>query len=157
MTILSTWAARHNIPAAALAELRDLLVGADTTSNVTGMDSEAGVQSRIRLEASRRGMRLFRNNVGAGHVAESGSFMRWGLCNDSAELNAQIKSADLIGICPVTVSPEHVGSVIGQFWSVECKRPGWKYSGSGREPAQLRWIEMVTALGGRASFSTGEI
>lgn len=154
--LLNTWAARHNIPPAAVAELRALLIGPDATSADPTARSEAAIQNEIRMEASRRGGRLWRNNNGAGKL-ENGSYVRWGLCNDSPALNAQVKSADLIGVLPVTVTPEMVGTVIGQFWSVECKRDGWKYAGTDREKAQLRWIEMITALGGRACFSTGEI
>lgn len=154
---LSTWAARHNIPPAALAELRALLIGPDTTPGSSAPDaSEASIQNQLRMRASEVGGRLFRNNVGAGKL-QNGSFVRWGLCNDSEAVNREIKSADLCGIYPVVITPAHVGSVIGQFWSVECKHAGWKYSGTDRERAQLKWIEAVTALGGRAQFSTGEL
>jgi hypothetical protein len=154
--IISAWAKRHNIPSAAVTELRTLLIGDDAAYGVSAKEgSETAVQNDIRMTAAKMGGRLFRNNVGAGHVAESGSFMRWGLCNDSAALNAQVKSADLIGILPVRITEEHVGSLLGQFWSVECKRPGWRYAGTDRERAQLRWSEIINGLGGRAEFSTG--
>jgi len=45
----------------------------------------------------------------------------------------------------------------GQFVSREVKRPGWRYTGTEREVAQLRWIEIVTALGGDAKFTTGDL
>lgn len=161
MTDLSSWAARHNVTPAALAELRALLLGNDTTHNAARRHnddiSETAVQNAVRAEASKRGGRLFRNNVGAGHIAETGSFLRWGLCNDSAALNAHVKSGDLIGLIPVTITPEHVGQTIGQFWSVECKHGAWHYTGTDREVAQQRWLEMVVALGGRAQFSTGKL
>lgn len=156
MTVLDTWAAKYGIPAAAIQELRTLLIGPDATPHDLTARSEAAIQNEIRMEASRRGGRLWRNNNGAGKL-ENGSYVRWGLCNDSPALNAQVKSADLCGVYPVLITPGMVGTVIGQFWSVECKRPGWKYTGTDREKAQLRWIEMITALGGRACFSTGEI
>lgn len=156
MTTLDTWAARHNIPSVAVQELRALLIGLDATPHDPSARSEAAIQNEIRMETSRRGGRLWRNNNGAGKL-ENGSYVRWGLCNDSPTLNAHVKSADLIGVLPVTVTPEMVGTVIGQFWSVECKRDGWKYAGTDREKAQLRWIEMITSLGGKAQFSTGEL
>lgn len=156
MTLLSTWAAKYGIPPAAVAELRALLIGPDATPHDPTARSEAAIQNAVRAEASRRGGRLFRNNVGAGKL-ENGSYVRWGLCNDSPALNAQVKSADLCGVLPVLITPEHVGQTLGQFWSVECKRDGWKYTGTDREKAQLRWIEMITSLGGKAQFSTGEL
>ncbi len=156
--ILSTWASRHNVKPSAIEELRMLLIGeyAPNINTDFSATSEMAAQNAIRLEASRRGDRLFRNNVGAGKL-ENGSFLRWGIANDSEAVNKVIKSGDLIGIKRVTITPAHVGHVIGQFYSVEVKRPGWKYSGTGREAAQLKWASLVTAMGGCAHFSTGEI
>lgn len=118
--------------------------------------SEAAVQQQIRITASQRGWRLWRNNVGVLRD-ERGVPVRYGLANESAAVNATIKSADLIGIRPVLITQDMVGTVIGQFVSVECKREGWHYTGTKREVAQQRWAEMVRALGGHACFSTGEI
>lgn len=154
--ILSTWASRHNIPDAAMRELRALLIGPDTTPPTTSAaSSEAAIQNVVRLEAARKGACLWRNNVGAGKL-DSGSFIRWGLCNDSEAVNRQIKSADLIGIRPVLITPGHVGSTIGQFLSREVKRVGWKYTGTEREVAQARWCEIVNGLGGDARFCSAE-
>jgi hypothetical protein len=83
--------------------------------------------------------------------------VRYGLANDSAKVNAQVKSGDLIGLYRLTVTPDMVGQVIGQFWSLECKRPGWRYAGTPREVAQANWAALVVANGGRASFTTGEL
>jgi len=115
---------------------------------------EAAVSAKVRLEASRAGARLWRNNVGAGHL-ENGSFVRWGLANDSTGLNQYLKSADLIGIRPVLITRAHVGCVIGQFLSRESKRPGWRYTGTDREEAQLHWAELIMVLGGDAAIVTG--
>jgi len=93
--------------------------------------------------------------VGAGKL-ENGNFLRWGLANESKAVNEQIKSGDLIGIQPVLIQPAHVGTIIGQFVSREVKKPGWRYTGRGREPAQLAWAELIIALGGDASFTTGD-
>jgi len=108
----------------------------------------------VRLEASAAGCRLFRNNFGAAKL-ENGSFVRWGLCNDSAGLNARVKSGDLIGLRPLMITPAHVGHVVGQFMSREIKPSGWKYAGTERGQAQLRWAMLVTALGGDACFANG--
>ena len=119
------------------------------------MSSEAAAVATIRLEASRLGLRLWRNNVGAS-VLQDGSFIRWGLANETAQMNRQIKSADLVGIRPILITPAHVGRLIGQFVSREVKPEGWKWSGSEREQAQLRWAELVNSLGGDACFASGE-
>ena len=152
--ILDTWAARWNVPAAALADLRALMVASTIPQEAAGT-SEAAVQSMVRVEASQKGARLFRNNVGAGTLAD-GSFVRWGLANDSKQLNEQVKSADLIGLRPVLITEWHVGKTIGQFISRECKHAGWKFNPKDkREVAQERWARMVNALGGDARFATG--
>jgi hypothetical protein len=112
--------------------------------------SETQVLSDTRLLASQWGWRLFRNNKGAGKLA-SGAFLRWGLCNDTAELGATYRSADLIGIRPIVIQPHHVGMTIGQFVSIECKRDGWRPSETDEhEIGQRRWAALVSDLGGYA-------
>ena len=153
--IFAAWAARWHIPPAAMADLQTNLLGLDGTPGSPVGKSEAAVQNAVRLEASRKGGRLWRNNVGAGY-SEDGSFMRWGLANDSANVNRVIKSADLIGLRPVLIAPEHVGLVLGQFVSREIKAAGWRYAGTDREVAQLNWATLVNTLGGDARFATSE-
>lgn len=118
------------------------------------MTNEATAQALVRLEAARRGWVLYRNNVGVLPDAR-GVPVRFGLANDSAAVNANVKSADLIGIRPVLITPDMVGKTIGQFVSREVKAPGWRFTGTERELAQLRWIELVLRYGGDASFCTG--
>ena len=121
------------------------------------MMSESDVQARVRLLASQQGWRLWRNNVGAGKL-ENGSFLRWGLANDTPSMNREIKSGDLIGIRPVLILPEHVGTTIGQFASLEVKHEGWSHRpGNDREVAQKRWASLVNGLGGYAIISTGKL
>ena len=120
------------------------------------MLKEIEIQGRIRLEASQRGWRLWRNNLGAGEL-KNGNFLRWGLANDSIATNRAMKSGDLIGIRPVLITQEMVGGVIGQFVSMEVKRPGWRFNpNDSHEKAQQRWIDLVRALGGYAIFTTNE-
>ncbi len=124
--------------------------------------SESNVQSRVRLEAAKLNWRLFRNNSGAGAL-ENGSFVRWGLGNDSEQVNKVMKSSDLIGWRPVRITSEMIGQTIAQFVAIECKAEGWKYKNNAHEKAQKRFIDMVLADGGYAKFLadpkqlTGEI
>ena len=153
---LNEWAIEWGVPFAAVEDLRRRmgLHGTDPANGATG-DSETGVSVRVRLEASRAGCRLWRNNVGAC-MDENGNFIRYGLANDSKKLNEEIKSSDQIGIRPVVIQPHHVGTVIGQFMAREVKRPGWTFSGTPRERAQLAFLELVVSLGGDGAFCTGE-
>ena len=48
--------------------------------------TETDIQNLIKLEASRLGIRLWRNNVGA-LFDSNGRCLRYGLANDSASLN----------------------------------------------------------------------
>ena len=150
------WAARHGVSLRAVQELQAIFGmhgGHDLPSEVKGT-SEAAVQSAVRLEAARKGVRLWRNNVGA-LVDSRGVPVRYGLANDSKQVNEVCKSGDLIGLRPVLIGPQHVGQVIGQFVSREVKAVGWHYTGADREPAQLAWAQLVTAGGGDAAFCTG--
>jgi hypothetical protein len=70
------------------------------------------------------------------------------------------KSSDLIGVRSVVVTQEMVGSVIGQFVAIECKRPGWNYPNPTniaeyqRASAQKAFIDKVNEMGGYAKFAT---
>lgn len=153
---LDQWARDWAIPPAALADLRQRMGARASPAGLAAGPSESGVQAQVRLEASRLGWPLWRNNVGALIDHSTGRPVRFGLANDSAAVNANIKSADLIGIRPVVITRSHIGSTLGQFVSREVKRSGWRYSGTPREQAQLRWAELVISLGGDAAICTGE-
>lgn len=150
---LYQWAARWGVPLAALQELQGQLGLNGTPGDVRGK-SEAYAQSQVVLEAAQKSIRLWRNNVGALQD-ETGRVIRFGLANDSKVINETIKSGDLIGIRPVVVTPQMVGYTFGQFVSREIKEPGWRYTGRGREVAQLQWATLVCSLGGDAAFATG--
>lgn len=119
------------------------------------MTSERKLQSLIRLEASRKGIHLWRNNVGAAYM-RNGEFIRYGLANDSTIMNETVKSGDLIGIKPVLVTQEMVGKIIGQFISLEVKNSEWTYKATRAEIAQKRWIDLIISNGGDAAFINRE-
>jgi hypothetical protein len=152
MTILHDWAIAHAIPWHALQDLKARLgvLPYVPTEAPTGK-SESAVSNGVRLAISRRGDCAWRNNVGA-LVDERGVPVRYGLCNDSKALNRVCKSGDLIGIERVTVTPAMVGTQVGVFSSWEVKEHGWQYRGNAHEVAQLAWINLVIAHGGRARF-----
>lgn len=157
MNNLHEWARRWNVP---LEMFRDLQITLGTYTPPLPAEapgagkSEAWAQSVVRLEASEKGVKLFRNNVGVLED-KTGRPVRYGLGNDSPKMNEVIKSGDLIGIRPVVILPHHVGHTFGQFVSREIKAPNWQYTGGGREPAQLAWANLINANGGDAAFATG--
>lgn len=105
------------------------------------MKSETQVSDEIRLEAAKRDIMFWRNNVGVTENPE-GRVIRFGLANESARMNKRIKSSDLIGIMSG-----------GIFIAVETKREGWKFRASDkRAVAQLTFIELVRRYGGIAGF-----
>jgi hypothetical protein len=145
------WEAQYPQAAAALQE-----VFAPDASPVSPGPSEAWAQQQVRMELARQGAMSWRNNVGA--LPDSrGVPVRFGLANDSEQLNKRIKSSDLILCIPRVVTPGMVGKTIGQFGSVECKAPGWKYTGTERERAQKAWLTLIGGMGGFATFSTGKV
>lgn len=116
--------------------------------------SESLVQDEVRLRAAEMGISLWRNNVGV-LKDERGRPIRYGLANESKKMNQSIKSADLIGIKPVLITPNMVGCMIGQFISLECKPGDWKYRGTDHEIAQAQWVKIINDAGGYAKFITG--
>lgn len=147
------WAERWRIPDQAIKELCEssLHVGPREPD-----DSEGAVQREIRLTAADTSRfawgyhtYLYRNNRGAGQL-KNGSFVRWGLANDSPALGDRVKSGDNIGWEQVLIKPEHVGSVIARFLSIEVKRRDWKFAATAEECAQIHWASIVNAQGGRA-------
>jgi FlaA1/EpsC-like NDP-sugar epimerase len=153
---LTQWAIKHSVSHIALAELTAMFTAPNTDpSRVIPGASEAAVVNNVTLEASRVGARLWRNNVGACKDERS-RLIRYGLCNVSKKMNEQLKSSDLIGIKPVLITGDMVGSTIGQFTAREVKHGGWQYKGTDHEVAQLRFMELVVGLGGDACFVNSE-
>ena len=152
---ITAWAVRNHVSAQALGEL-SLIFGLQLSTpfiDAGRSTGESGVQALVRLEAAKKGMRLWRNNVGV-LPDENGRPVRYGLGNDSKNLNKILKSGDLIGWRPVLITPALVGAKIAQFISRECKAPQWSYSGTEREQAQLKWAELINMDGGDAQFVT---
>lgn len=115
---------------------------------------EAASQQHIRLEAARHRCDLWRNNVGV-LLNERGVPVRYGLVNDSPELNRLYKSSDLIGITPLFITPDMVGRLVGVFTAVECKESNWSYNPNDQhQKAQKAFIDLVLKNGGMAGFAT---
>jgi len=151
---LNEWAIKWGIPFRAVEDLRRAFGEVSTnpeTPRIEGLD-ETAVSNRVRVEATKAGCRLWRNNVGVA-FNPSGQPIRYGLCNDSKKMNSLIKSSDLVGIRPILITEDHVGSTIGQFMARETKEQTWSYSGTEHEEAQKRFIELVLSLGGDAAFA----
>lgn len=124
--------------------------------------SEAWAQQQVRFDVAKQGGFAFRNNVGATPTrckkcGAKQAPIRYGLANDSLQMNQRIKSSDLICIIPRKITPDMVGTTIGQFGALECKKPGWKYSATGQEPGQMAWLTFVESNGGFARFVTGTV
>jgi hypothetical protein len=162
MSVLRTWAAQHGVSMAAIVDLEFRLgIGpSHAIRNSIELDmsnppgSEARQQDMVRLEAAQKGVRLFRNNVGA-LPDKAGRFVRYGLANDSVALNKVLKSPDLVGWRKRVITPDMVGSVIAQTVLREIKEDGWTYRGDDHERAQLAFIELGIADGADACFCTG--
>jgi len=158
------WALRHPQAAQELERLTSVVA----TSTGADGKSEEWAQQQDRLAAARFGALAWRNNVGATpahidvtcpscscrHRVEQRP-IRYGLANDSHRLNQVIKSSDLILAIPRPITQEMVGTTIAQFGAVEEKKPGWHYTGKGRESAQQAYLSLVLSVGGFATFSTG--
>ena len=116
---------------------------------------EYNIQREIMLEASNRGLTLFRNNVGHGvqgsqivhvdkpsHVTlnpgdawvRNARRVRFGLC---------VGSSDLIGLKKITITPDMVGKTLAVFTAIEVKTP------TGRATKkQKNFIDFVNGAGG---------
>lgn len=105
--------------------------------------NEVSIQRRIMLRASQLGWRVWRNNVGLAWSGKPCTAckqrmrpIKFGLCTGSS---------DLVGIKPVTVTQEMVGTTVGLFAAIEVKTP----KGIATELQQL-FLSMVNKFGGWA-------
>jgi len=151
--IFDQWCKDWQIPPVAADDLRRRFTTVIPQPTRVGKD-EASVQNHLRMDEASAGVLLFRNNVGVA-TDSNGNFIRYGLANDSKNLNSQLKSADLIGIRKLRVMPEMVGTTIGQFVSREVKRVGWQWRGTGEEKAQAAWAKLINTYGGDALIVSG--
>ena len=131
---LTQWAIRHGVTRAAIEELKKGF-GIPSSPDRKHGSSEKAAQTEVIMEATRKGARLWRNNVGC-LTDERGVPVRYGLANETAGLNKIVKSSDLVGLKPVVITPQLVGCTLGVFVAREMKAPGWSYSGNEREEAQ---------------------
>lgn len=88
---------------------------------------EGNLSALIQMEASKRGHRLFRNQMGAYTDPKSGQFIRYGVGGKGG--------SDLIGL-----------TRDGKFAAIEVK------IGRGKPtPEQIKFVEFVRSKGGRAA------
>lgn len=154
MTTIELWAHQWGVPQVALDDLRQRLANDSLPITMASETPESEVSKAVRLEAAGYGHILWRNNVGAAQN-EAGQWFRYGLANDSKQMNKITKSHDLVGIRRVLITPEMAGQTIGQFMCRETKRATWKYTGTAREKAQAHFGELVSSMGGDAGFANG--
>ena len=118
--------------------------------------NESTVAQQVMLEEARLGLLGMRNNVGACQD-QTGRLIRYGLMNESAKINAKIKSSDRILIVPTWCYREGLGwGWLGAFGAIETKKTGWKFSHADeRAVAQQAFHDIVRGYGGFAGFATG--
>ena len=155
---LHDWALKWRVPLDCLQDLQRTLGLQCPPLPETHRDagkSEGWVTSQVLLEASRKGVRLWRNNVGALQD-KTGRWVRYGWANESEKLNKVLKSPDYCGWRKTLIQQQHFGMYFGVAVLREFKHEGWNYTGQGREPAQLAFLSMAAADGCDAAFCTGE-
>lgn len=162
MSLIREWGHDFNIPFHMLVELerRMGLVGTEGVTNQPDhfgrTHSEAYAQSQVVLEAPKYDCILTRNNKGV-LPDKNGTPVRFGLFNETKVRGARIRSWDLVGFRKRLITPQMVGTIIGQFVGREIKEPGWKF-GDGdeeHETAQLKCTELALSYGCDVGFATG--
>ena len=117
---------------------------------------ESNIERLSMVELSKIGCLMSKNNKGV-LPDRRGIPVRFGLFNFNKQQSKEFKSSDLIGITPVVITPEMVGSTIGVFTGLEAKKANWHYVGSEHEEAQKNFLDTVKRYGGIAGFFTSPI
>lgn len=109
------------------------------------MVTETDIQNTIVLTLAKKGVTMFRNNVGCAEKIDKKTgkkyYVHFGLCEGSS---------DLIGITPVKITSEMVGKKIGVFTAIEVKKDVKKSYNKHRMETQQRFIDFVNSNGGIA-------
>ena len=109
--------------------------------------------SRAHVATHYNGL-LYRNNSGALPDKEK-NLVRFGLGNDSKQLNEIWKSPDSVGGIPITITPDMVGRTFLVLCGFEDKKPGWTLRPSdARGHAQNNCLQDWRQAGGIAGFIT---
>lgn len=98
--------------------------------------AETDISNRIRIEVSKLGGRVFRNQVGKALTLDGKRVVTTGLFTGSS---------DLIGWFPVVVTPDMVGKTVAVFLSIEVKA-----GDAVPTVEQDAWLDAVSADGGLA-------
>lgn len=134
--------------------------------------SESNIQREIMIAASKGGMTVWRNNTGSAWQGKRlnvrGAEIRLSsgrsiYAGERDQLLAEARpiefglcpgSADLIGIRPLTIGPEHVGMTLGQFVAIEVKSKGGRATDK-----QKNFLNHIGQAGGfvRLARSTDDI
>lgn len=108
--------------------------------------SEAHISQSIRLRLSQGICRLFRNNVGTAWQGDATMLPNGDVLirrPRRVTYGLMVGSADLIGWRSIRVTPPMVGTVLGQFTSIEVKTKDGKI-----EDEQRNWCRRVIEAGG---------
>lgn len=100
---------------------------------------ESNIQRLIMLATSEAGSTMFRNNIGA-YTTPDGYRVKYGVGNPGG--------ADLIGITPVTITPDMVGRTVGVFTAIEVKTKTGKPTAQ-----QLNFRRVILENGGIAGIT----
>jgi len=113
--------------------------------------TERQLLSWIRIHSlSKFNSFLMRNNSGTLPNPTTGTPIRFGLGNDSHQINTVFKSSDLIGITPIKCP---CGHTYGVFTALEIKNPDWKFDFKNKnDQAQQNFINIVKQNSGIGSF-----
>ena len=117
---------------------------------------EAKASQSVRLRATAWGARVFRNNSGV-LLNEVGVPVRFGVGNESKEINKKMKTGDFIGWTPITITQDMVGKQVAVFTNIEAKAVGFKhrktYPAGSRENGQQNFNNIVNLANGIAGFA----